>query len=192
MTNFTQELRKWQPRSSAIRAHLRRWADDERAEEVWKAVSKAAGISLTANEFVRFVAHAAMESRALPVRLEDHKHEIAATKAAIGSHLLDALASNRPVPEIADILEEGAWQLRFREKFSMLDGYPQGARSRRKSSQSRRALSLTLSDFFKERCGKWMDNEVGVLLEIAFGPSGDDTSQEARDYRRSRANKVGV
>ncbi|MCC8957640.1 hypothetical protein H8B02_30675 [Bradyrhizobium sp. Pear77] len=108
-------------------------------------------------------------------------------KTGLGRQIAEALASNKTPLEIADVLEEAAKRLRFREKFALLDGYPQEAISRRQASQSRRAFSLAMSDFFRERCDKWMDNETGVLLEIAFG--GEDSSQEVRDYRKDRNKK---
>jgi hypothetical protein len=193
VTTFSQELRQWQPRSSAIRSHLRRWLDDDRAEDIWKTISKAAGPNLGAEEFIQFVARAAMASRALPVRIEASKREASAAVTGQGARIAEAFASNRSPSEIADVLEDAAWQLRFREKFSLLEKYPDGVISRRQKgdSQQRRAFGLSMSDFFRERCGKWMDNEAGVLLEIAFGPNGDDISQEVRDYRRSRSKKVG-
>lgn len=194
---FKQQLLQWQPRSSAIRAHLRRWLDDDRADNVWKAVSKAAGANLGAEEFIRFVASTAMSSRALPVRLEAYKREADAALSGYGARVTKAFGSNKSLSEIAELLEEVAWELRFKERIAMLDRYPAGAISRRQKgdSQKRRAFSLSMSDFFIERCGKWMDNEASVLLEIAFGPGarapGDDLSQEVRDYRRSRDKKVG-
>jgi hypothetical protein len=194
LTKFKDELRKYPwPRSSAIRAHLQRWLDDERADDVWKAVSKAAGANLGTEEFIRFVASTAMSSRALPVRIKTYKREAGAALSGYGARVAEAFGSNKSLGEIAELLEEVAWQLRFRERVAMLDRYPAGAISRRQKgdSQQRRAFSLSMSDFFEERCGKWMDDEAGVLLEIAFGPKGDDISQEVRDYRKSRAKKAG-
>ncbi|WP_315729125.1 hypothetical protein [Bradyrhizobium sp. SZCCHNS2015] len=190
MTAFKQELENWRPRSSAIKTLLQRWRDDDRAEDIWRKVAKAAGANLTPSEFIHLVARTAMAARALPARIKRQKLETAATRAGLGAQIFEAFASDKSNLELAEILEEAAWQLRFREQFTMLDNYPQGARSRSQTSQSRRAFSLALSDFFKERCNKWMDNEAGVLLEIAFGPQGDDISQEVRDYRRRR-QKVG-
>lgn len=187
-SDFSERLRDWRPASSAIRAHLQRWLNDDRGEDVWKKVSKAAGANLGPEEFIRFVAHAAMKARALPVRIETWKREVEAAVAGQRDRVSDAFSSSGSLSEIADVLEDAAWDLRMRERFSMLHGYPSGAISRRqKGTQGRRALSLIMSDFCKERCGIWMDEEVGILLEIAFGPgSGDDSAEEVRGYRRSR------
>ena len=184
--SFKHELQKWQPRSSAIKTILQRWIDDDRADDVWKVVAAAAGANLTPEEFIRFVVRAAMAARALPARKEVSKRNTSGVIAGQRGRVAEAFVSDRSPSEIADVLEDAAWQLRFREKFdTLLDAYPAGAITRRRDKQSRRAFSLTMVDFFKERCGKWMDDQAGVLLEIAFGLSGDDNSQEVRDYRKA-------
>jgi hypothetical protein len=184
VATFKQELKKWQPRSSAIKTLLRRWVDDDRAEGVWKQVS-AANATLTAEEFIRSVIRIAMAARALPARIEFSEREFSAVIASQRDKVAEAFASNRSLGEVAEILEDAAWELRFSEKFSMLDGYPSGAISRRRDRRSRKAFSLAMVDFFHQRCDKWMDGETGVLLEIMFPSSAGDSLQEVRDYRKS-------
>lgn len=126
-----------------------------------------------------------MAARALPARIVASKQEAAAVIAGQDARIAKAFASNKSPSEIADVLEDAAWELRFREKFAMLDGYPTGAISRRRDKQSRRAFSLAMVDFLHERCGKWMDGETGALLEIMFPSRGGDSFQEVRDYRKA-------
>jgi hypothetical protein len=188
-------------RGGVSKTILQRWLDDERAEDVWKEVAASAGANLTAEEFIRFVIRAAMAARALPERKKLGKREANAVITAQRRRVTEAFASNGSPSEIADVLDDAARELRFRTSFAMLDGYPDGASSRRGDRQSRRAFSLTMVDFFKERCGKWMDNETAVLLEITLGKPvepakkprkirikqlrGDDNSQEVRGYRKA-------
>lgn len=183
VTKFKDDLQAWRPRSSAIRTLLQRWQDDERADDVWKAVHASA--DLTARDFIRQVVRSAMAARALPARLEAAEREFSAVIATQSARVKEAFASMDSPAEIADILEDAAWQLRFREKFSMLDGYPSGADSRRRDTRPRRAFSLAMVDFFREHCGKWMDGETGVLLEIMFPSNRGDSLEEVRGYRRA-------
>jgi hypothetical protein len=183
VTTFKQELRKYPGRGGAIKSILRRWLDDDRADEVWRKIS-AADASLAVEDFIRLVIRTGMAARALPARLEARDWKVAAVIAGYGPLITKALASNKSPSEIAEVLENAAWELRFIEDFAMLDGYPLGTNSRRRDKRSRRAFSLAMVDFFHERCGKWMDGEAGVLLEIVLPSSTGDSLQEVRDYRK--------
>jgi hypothetical protein len=185
VANFKQELREYPGRGGAIKSILQRWLDDDRAEDIWKMVTSAGGAGVTAEEFIRFVVRAAMAARALPARIEAKKQNNRGIIAAQRARVAEAFALMQSPTDIADVLEDAAWELRFRENFKTLDGYPDGGISRNRDTQPRRAFSLTMSDFFKERCGKWMDGETGVLLDIVFGPRGEDIFQEVRDYRKA-------
>lgn len=190
---FVQKLRDWKPRSTAIRSHLARWIEDDRATSVWQAVTKHAGGNLGPEEFIRRVAWTAMAARGLRHRLDSHNARTAMMIAAQKARVAAAFASMKSPAQVAAVLEEAAWQLRTSEEISMLREYPVGTISRKQAgeTQKRRAFSLMISDFLKERCDLWMDEQVGVLLEIAFGERSGDSQEEARSYRKSRRKKVG-
>ena len=189
MTTFKLELKNYKrPRSSAIKAHLQRWLDDDRTEAVWTKVNKAAGEKLTPGELIQHVIRARAKTAALPAQIAYTALERDFVKKWHAPQIKQALAKGKTLSEIADILEDAAFEMRLIEKVSLLATYPAGVISRKNQdgSQARRAFSLIMSEFFKQRCDKWMDNEVAVLLDVALPRKEATDIQEVRDYRTKR------
>ena len=196
MTKFKDELLKYPwPRSSAIKAHGKRWLDDDRSEDVWQKVSKAAGAQLRPDDFIRFVVRARARAAGLVHTLDFHTEAGRRYLAAHEARIKDALKSNRSLSEIADVLEEAASDFRLCDNLldQRLSGLPANAVSRKdhNGSQARRAFCLLLSGFFKERCGTWMDVEVAALLDIALPQRRREATDisEVREYRRSAMSR---
>jgi hypothetical protein len=196
VTKFKDELRKYPwPPSSAIKAHGKRWLDDDRSDDIWQKVNKAAGAQLTPDDFIRFVITARGRAAGLVPTLDFYDEAGRRYLAAHEARIKDALKSNRSLSEIADVLEEAASDFRLCDNLldQRLSGLPVNAVSRKnqKGSQARRAFCLLLSGFFKERCGTWMDVEVAALLDIALPQRRREATDisEVREYRRSAMSR---
>jgi hypothetical protein len=196
MMTFKDELRKYPwPRSSAINAHAKRWLKDNRNEEIWRKVSKAAGERLTAGEFIRFVVKARSRAAGLPHILDQAGRYRAGILAHHERCIKAALKSRKLLDEIADVLENAAMDFRLFEKLTLhdLEKYPEGTISRKnqKGSQARRAFCLLLLGFFEQKCKMWMENEVAALLDIALPQRGRDATNisEVRGYRISAESR---
>jgi hypothetical protein len=193
-TKFRDELRKYPwPPSSAIKAHGKRWLDDDRSEEVWQKVSKAAGAQLRPDDFIRFVITARGRAAGLVPTLDFYAEAGRRYLAAHEARIKDALKSNRSLSEIADVLEEAASDFRLCDNLldQRLSELPPNAVSRKdqKGSQARRAFCWILFDFFKERCRMWMEEEVATLLEIALPRKKPATVDEVHEFRKVRRSK---
>jgi hypothetical protein len=192
VTKFKDELRKYPwPRSSAIKAHGKRWLEDDRSEDIWKKVGKAAGAQLKPEEFIRFVVQARSRSEGLPHILDQLVRNRGGILAHHEPRIKAAMKSKKSLIEIAGVLDDAAFDLRLFDKLEVLDleKYPQGTISQKNQngSQARRAFCLLLSGFFQERCGTWMDVEVAALLDIALPQRRREATDisEVREYRRS-------
>jgi hypothetical protein len=195
VTKFKDELRKYPwPRSSAIKAHGKRWQEDDRSEDVWQKVSKAAGAQLRPDDFIRFVVKARGRAAGLVYILDFHTEAGRRYLAAHEARIKAALKSNKSLSEIADILEAAASDFRFHDAMldETLSELPVNAVSRKdqNGSQARRAFCWILFEFFKERCGKWMDDEVATLVDIALPRNKQTTIDEVSEFRKRRQPKA--
>jgi hypothetical protein len=189
-TKFKDELRKYPwPPSTAIRQHLQRWLDDNRSEDIWHKISRAAN-QLKADDFIGFVVKARCRAAGLVPTLDFHTELGRRYLAAHEARIKAAFRSkDRSLSEIAGVLEDAASDFRLCENLldNRLSGLPVKAISRKdqNGSQARRAFCWILSEFFKERCGRRMDVQVAALLDIAL-PQGERVTEisEVREYRR--------
>jgi hypothetical protein len=194
VTKFKDELRKYPwPPSSAIKAHGKRWLENDDAENVWRKISRAAD-QLKAEDFIKFVVTARCRAGGLVPTLDFHAEAGRRYLAAHEARIKDALKSNRSLSEIADVLEEAASDFRLCDNLldQRLSGLPANAISRKdqNGSQARRAFCWILFEFFKEHCGKWMDEEVATLLDIAMPRKEPTDIFEVREFRKNRRPKT--
>jgi hypothetical protein len=198
-TKFKDELRKYPwPRSTAIRAHLQRWLDNDETEAVWRKISRAAD-QLKADDFIGFVVKARCRAAGLVPTLDFHteagRRYLAAHEARIKAAFKAAFRSkNRSLSEIADVLEDAAADFRLCENLleDRLSGLPINVVSRKdqKGSQARRAFCLAVGEFLNEKSGKWMDDEVATLLDIALPRKKQSTIVEVSEFRKKRHPKT--
>jgi hypothetical protein len=190
MTKFKDELRKYPwPPSTAIKTHGKRWLEDDRSEEVWQKISRAAD-KLEAKDFIRFVITARGRAEGLVPTLDFYAEAGRRYIAAHEARIKAALKSNRSLSEIANILEDAAEDFRLCDNLldQRLSGLPENVISRKnqKGSQVRRAFCLILFEFFKKHCGNWMDTEVATLLDIAIPRKNPATIDEVSEFRKKR------
>jgi hypothetical protein len=169
---FKDELRKYpRPRSSAIREHLQRWLDHDDADAVWQKIVKKAD-DLKPDDFIRFVITARARASGLVPSLESHSRWRQYCLEFIAPSIKDVLKSNRPLSEMAEALEDAAFNFRLIDDAlsERLSHLPVNAVSRndRGGSQARRAFYLAVGQFLNEKCGTWMDSEVATLADIAL------------------------
>jgi hypothetical protein len=197
-TKFKDELRKYPGRGDAmrggaIRAHLQRWLDHDETENVWRKISRAAD-QLKAEDFIRFILSARGRAAGLVPTLDFFAEAGRRYIAAHEARIKDALKSNRSLSEIADVLEDAASDFRLCDNLldQRLTGLPANTVSRKdkNGSQARRAFCLILFEFFKERCGKWMDDEVATLVDIALPRNKQTTIDEVSEFRKRRHPKT--
>jgi hypothetical protein len=196
-TKFKDELRKYPERGDAmqggaIRAHLKRWLDNDETENVWRKISRAAD-QLKAEDFIRFILSARGRAAGLAPTLDFHGEVSRRYLAAHEARIKDALKSNRSFSEIADVLEDAASDFRLCDNLldQRLSGLPANAVSRKdkNGSQARRAFCLILFEFLKKRCGRWMDDEVATLVDIALPRKKPTTIDEVHEFRKVRRPK---
>jgi hypothetical protein len=193
-TKFKDELRKYPwPPSTAIPAHGRRWIEHNETENVWRKISRAAD-QLKADDFIGFVVKARCRAAGLVPTLDFHAEAGRRYLAAHEARIKAAFRSkNRSLSEIAGVLEDAASDFRLCENLldDRLSGLPVNAISRKdqNGSQARRAFCWILFEFFKERCGRWMDEEVATLLDIALPREKPTTIDEVSEFRKKRASK---
>jgi hypothetical protein len=196
VTKFKDELRKYPwPPSSAIKAHGKRWLENDDAENVWRKISRAAD-QLKAEDFIKFIVTARVRAGGLVPTLDSHAEAGRRYIAAHEARIKAALKSKRSLSEIADILDDAASDFRCHDTMleNRLSGLPLNAISRKdqNGSQARRAFCWILFEFFKVHCGKWMDEEVATLLDIAMPRKKKEPTDifEVREFRKNRRPKT--
>jgi hypothetical protein len=181
--------------SSDDRAHLQRWAADDRAEEVWHKIERAAqnnNVRLPPTYFIteilvtRRVAIALGHRRELREPYRNAAHEmmrIARFLRKRHPHGMPPYPSGR---KLAEMLDDAASY--FRKQVEPSRNQPGVLKFSRKSKPHTVFMSMVGNDL-KQITGLWLDEEVGVLAEIAFD-SPDVVDAEAA--RRARRRKNGV
>lgn len=160
--------------SRADVAHLERWADDERADEVWNTIKAAAqkrGILLPASFFIqevlgtRDIATSMNHRRKYRERYRKH----AARMAEIAKVLRERLPNGFPLiptaEELAKRLDEAARA--YRDYVAVARNEARGMTWTRQS-EPMHVFMKQLSTDLNGITGKWLDYEVSVLTEIAF------------------------
>jgi hypothetical protein len=183
--------KKYSP-NSEDRAHLHRWADDDRAEELWEKIEGAAQsnkLTLPAEHFIAEILAARRVAMVIGHRgkwREDFRN--AADEMERSAKFL-----RKPHPygmpaypggrKLAEMLDDAAAY--FRKQVEPSRNQPGVLKFSRKSKPHMIFMSMVGNDL-KQITGLWLDEEVGVLTEIAFD-SPDIDAEAARWARRPPA-----
>lgn len=173
--------------NSADRKHLERWEDDSRAQEIWDNF-KALSPTTSLKEFIFSVLKARHIVNALPAQIsasEDwHKEwqkyfaQSAAEIFAPHRSLTDAMA------RLSTLYQEAVSALHLHKR-RLPPELPYISRQNKNNWRVRRLCIDVLSNFWHQQCGRWGDDEVAALTEIAF-PGAEITGGQVRTARRSR------
>ena len=184
-----------QPRLSvADRAHLKRWANDVRADEVWNGIKGAAqkrGMLLPARFFIQEVLGTRDISTSINHRRKyrERYRKHAARMAEIAKVLRERLPSGfLLIPtgeELAKRLDEAA---RVYRDYVAVARNEAGGMKWTRQSEPIHVFMKQLSTDLKGITGKWLDYEVAVLTEIAFDKLEIDADEVIWARRGAKRN----
>jgi hypothetical protein len=163
--------------NAATREHLKRWADDDRAEEVWDRIKYAAqkhGTPLTARFFIMEILSARRVAELIDQRRTQRGRYrgLATQMEEIASFLRERPFQGGPPPipfsvPLARMLKDAAKILRREAAVSFTQpGLLKVSRSNR--DRAREAFTSMVSNDLKRITGRWLDEDVAVLTEIAL------------------------
>jgi hypothetical protein len=160
--------------SAADRAHLKRWAADERADEVWNTIKNAArkrGRVIPDRWFIqeilgtREIATSINHRRKYRERYRKYAARMAEIAKVLRERLPNGFLLIPTGEELAERLDEAARA--YRDYVAIARNETRGMKWTRQSKPTHVFMSL-LSNDLKGVTGKWLDYEVSVLTEIAF------------------------
>jgi hypothetical protein len=173
------------------RAHLQRWRDDDRAEEVWREINRAAqdnGKVLPAVVFIREILGARRVAIAIANRgeLRDHYRNAGDQMQRIADFLRKPHPYGMPnyprSTALAGMLEEAATY--FRKQVEPARNVPNVLRLSRQSKPETIFMSM-VGNYLNDITGRWLDEQVAVLADIAFD-SPEAIEPEAARWARSQ------
>jgi hypothetical protein len=179
------------------REHVQRWAGDERADEVWRAIEKAAhkhlAMPLPVGWFIRETLAARQLAQSINHRRQnrDRYRKRATQMKSIAIFLKETLPGGIPVIpfgfELARMLDEAARN--YRSYVAVSENVPGQVRRTRESSPEQLFMSM-MSNILRGMTGQWLDHEVAVLTEIALNVYDIEVAQVnwARQPRTRRSS----
>ncbi len=181
--------------SAADRAHLKRWADDERADEVWNTIKGAAkkrGRVIPERFFIqevlgaREIATSINHRRKYRERYRKHAARMAEIAKVLRERLPNGLLLIPTGEELAKRLDEAARA--YRDYVAVARYEDRGLKWTRQSKPPHIFMRL-LSNDLKGVTANWLDDEVSVLAEIAFDEPEIDTDQVIWVRRGGKRNR---
>lgn len=181
--------------SAADRAHLKRWAGDERADEVWNTIKGAArkrGRVIPDRFFIQEILGAREIAASMNHRRKyrERYRKYAARMVEVGKILRERLPNGfLLIPtgeELAERLDEAARA--YSDYVAVARNEDRGLKWTRQSKPTHVFMSL-LSNDLKGITGKWLDYEVAVLTEIAFDKFEIDADKVIWARRGTKRNK---
>jgi hypothetical protein len=181
------------------RALLERWLEDERANEVWSVIrvhveqyEGPTGVDAPM-QFIRFILTtkkaAERENEVIP-KITEAK---AAAKKLLSRLRTEIAEGIRTLPDekLVPFLESTVAELRA---FHPIVTSPPRVRSGKNGSRARTLFIRDVSALVRDVTGKWLDEKVGIITEIAFNTLdiiGVDTVRKARrqTVRKARRQK---
>ena len=169
--------------SAADRAHLKRWAEDERADEIWKTIKDAAtkrGRVFPERFFIqevlgaREIATSINHRRKYRERYREHAARMAEIAKVLRERLPNGLLLIPTGEELAKKLDEAARA--YSDYVAVARNEDRGLRWTRQSKPIHVFMNL-LSKDLKGITGNRLDYEVAILTEIAFDELEIDTDQ---------------
>jgi hypothetical protein len=193
--SFTAVLRECEKScpSPDDRAHLQRWADDDRAEEVWHKIERAAQnnkLQLPAKYFITEILAARRVAMAIGHRgkwrerfrnAADEMQRIARFLRKPHPYGMPPYPGGR---KLAEMLDDAASY--FRKQVEPSRNLPGILKFSRQSKAHTAFMSMVGNDL-KKITGLWLDEAVGVLTEIAFDSPDVIDAEAARWARRQPA-----
>jgi hypothetical protein len=179
--------------SSDDRAHLQRWAADDRAEEVWHKIERAAHnnkLWLPAKHFITEILAARRVAMAIGhrgkwrERFRNAADEMERTAKFLRNRHPYDMPPYPQATKLAEMLDDAATY--FRKAVEPARKVPGMLRFGRKSKPHTVFMSMVGNDL-KKITGLWLDEEVGVLTEIAFDSPDVIDAEAARWARRQPA-----
>jgi hypothetical protein len=194
--SFKAVLRSFEESSdlgSDNRAHIRRWADDNRAEELWNKIKRAAqknNLLLPAKYFIQEILAARRVAMGIGHRgkLRESYRNAADDMERVAKFLRQPHPYGMPAyptgTELARKLDDAAsYHRKVVEPTRDIPGVLQFSR---KSRPHMIFMNMVGNDL-KGLTGRWLDEEVAVLTEIAFDSTDVIDTDAARWARRQRA-----
>jgi hypothetical protein len=181
--------------SPADRAHLKRWADDERANEVWDTIQGAAkkrGRMLPDWFFIqevlgaREIATSINHRRKYRERYRKHAARMAEVAKVLRERLPNGLLLIPTGEDLAKRLDAAARA--YSDYVAVARNEDHGLKWTRQAKPTH-VFMRQLSNDLKGITAKWLDYEVSVLTEIAFDESEIDTDQVIWARRSVKRNK---
>jgi hypothetical protein len=166
-------------------AHFDRWAKSDRAEKVWTKIKKAAP-DLEAGTFIRDVLDARYDAVMRLAEESEYKYDTWYERKKISK----LVRSCRSIPEIIAVLEKEADWLRFREGAYRIRHSGQGA-SRKGDLRAVKLFVQQIGCILHAQCNRWLDDEVTILVEIAFPGRMLDADQIKAMRRPTTARERG-
>ena len=167
--------------TSEDRAHLQRWSDDDRADEEWQTIDRAAqehGLLLPPNVFITgdIGDKACRRSHRLPREIPRPLPRVCESRctrslSSCASRIRPACLQHLPEgEELARMLEDAARV--FRMEVDPSRDVP-GVVKVTRESDTPAVFTNQVSNYLKEITGRWLDDQAAVLTEIAFEAIGD-------------------
>jgi hypothetical protein len=169
--------------SPADRAHLKRWADDERADKVWSTINSAAqkrGRVIPDRFFIQEILGARGIAESLNHRRKhrDQYRKYAAQMERDAKTLRQRLPNGITLipngDELAQKLDDAART--YRDYAAVSRNLP-GVIKWTRESRARHVFISQVSNNLHGITGRWLDYEVAVLTEIAFDEPEIDSDQ---------------
>jgi hypothetical protein len=191
-----EEYEKSSP-SSYDRAHLRRWADDDRADEVWHKIERAAynnKVWIPAKYFISGILAARRVAMAIGHRgkWRERYRNAADDMERVAKFLRHPHPYGMPSypsgTKLAEMLDGAASY--FRKQVEPSRNVPGVLKFTRESKPHMIFVSMVSNDL-KGIAGRWLDEEVGVLAEIAFDSPDIDVEAVRWVRQQSPRRKKG-
>ena len=169
--------------TKADHEHLKRWADDDRADEIWdsiKCATRQHWLMLPDGFFEWFLIQEILGQRSLAELIgslrkqRDLYRRRVAQLQATANLLREKPPDGIQRDELARKLEDVAEQ--YQTFVAVSWDNPGVVRWTRQSKQSDILIS-SLSNIMKDLAGRWLDDEVAVLTQIAFDDPDIDNDQ---------------
>jgi hypothetical protein len=176
--------------TKADREHLKRWADDDRTDEVWDSITCATRQHrLTLSDlpdgfFKWFFIQEVLGQRSLAESIGNRwkYRDLFRSRAAQMQEAANILREKNPddfvlIPsgeKLAQMLEDAAKQ--YRDQVAVSWKSP-GVVKWTRQSRPTDIFASSLSNILRDLAGKWLDHEVAVLTQIAFDDPDFDNDQ---------------
>jgi hypothetical protein len=180
-------------------AHLQRWSDDDRADEEWQTIDRAAhehGLLLPPNVFIQEILAIRRIAEAIPCRgkYRDRYRTHAKKMDEIAKFLREPHPTGMPptLPrseELARMLDDAARI--FRMEVDPCRDVP-GVVTVTRESDLPAVFTNQVSNYLKDITGRWLDDQAAVLTEIAFKEIGDVESERVKWLRRKVKRSAAV